>query len=87
MTSPRRFEQDLPALVSDLYGGGMMPDYRDDILRTTVGTRQRPAWTFPERWLPVDLAARRWPIRPLPWRTLAVALLILLLAALFSSSI
>src|SRR3954469_23243724 len=80
MTSPRRFEKDFPGLLAALYAGAT-PDYRDDILRTTVATRQRPAWTFPERWLPVDLAARRWPIRPLPWRTLAVALLILLLAA------
>jgi Tol biopolymer transport system component len=80
MTSARRFERDLPELLTDLYVGGL-PDYRDDIVRSTAATRQRPAWTFLERWIPVDLAMRRLPIRPLPWRTLAVALLILILAA------
>lgn len=80
MTSPRRFEQDLPALLTDLYVGGL-PDYRDDLLRQTAATRQRTAWSFLERWIPVDLAIRRLPIRPVPWRTLAVALLILILAA------
>jgi len=80
MTSPRRFEQDLPALLADLYVGGA-PDYRDDLLRQTAATRQRPAWTFLERWIPMDLAMRRLPVRPVPWRTLAVALLILVLAA------
>ena len=80
MTSPRRFEQDLPELLADLYVGPL-PEYRDDILQGTAAVRQRPSWSFPERWLPVDLAMRRLPIRPLPWRTLAVALLILILAA------
>ncbi|TAL07514.1 MAG: hypothetical protein EPO00_09200 [Chloroflexota bacterium] len=35
------------------------PDYLDDILQLTARTSQRPRWTFPERWLPVDLATRR----------------------------
>ena len=85
MTSPRRFEQDLPALLADLYVGGT-PDYRDDLLGQTARTPQRPAWTFPERWLPVDLSARRVPFAPIPWRAIAVATLILvvLAAALFA---
>ena len=32
MTSPRRFEQDLPALLADLYLAAT-PDYRDDLVR------------------------------------------------------
>jgi Tol biopolymer transport system component len=80
MTSPRRFEQDLPALLADLYVGGL-PDYRDDIVLTTAATRQRPAWTFPERWIPMDVAMRRLPVARLPWRTLAIAALIAILAA------
>ena len=54
MTSPRRFEQDLPALLADLYLAGT-PDYRDDLVQQVARVRQRPAWTFPERWLPMDL--------------------------------
>lgn len=30
------------------------PDYVDDVLQLTAGSRQRPRWSFPERWLPVN---------------------------------
>jgi len=43
--------------------------------------RQRPAWTFPERWLPMDLATRRLPFATVPLRALIVLALILILAA------
>jgi hypothetical protein len=80
MTSTRRFEQDLPALLEDLYVNGT-PDYRDDLVRQTAGMRQRPAWTFPERWLPMDLATRRLPFAAVPLRALIVLALILIVAA------
>jgi len=80
MTTSQRFERELPGLLSDLYVGGM-PDYRDDLLRATAATRQRPAWSFPARWIPMDVATRRLPFATVPWRTLGVALLILILAA------
>ena len=57
MTSPRRFEQDLPAILADLYLAGT-PDYRDDLVRQVDRVKQRPAWTFLERWIPVDIATR-----------------------------
>jgi dipeptidyl aminopeptidase/acylaminoacyl peptidase len=81
MTSPRRFEQDLPALIADLYLAGT-PDYRDDLVRQTARVRQRPAWTFPERWLPMDLVTKAAPAASrVQWRTLGVlGLLIALLA-------
>ena len=80
MTSARRFEQDLPALLDDLYVAGM-PDYRDDLVRQTARIRQRPGWTFPERWLPMDLATRRLPFAAVPLRALIVLALILILSA------
>jgi Tol biopolymer transport system component len=80
MTSPRRFEQDLPVLLADLYVGGL-PDYRDDIVRATAQVRQRPAWTFLERWIPMDLATRRPPFPTVPLRALIVLALILVVAA------
>ena len=40
MTSDRRFEQELPALLEDLFVGSM-PAYRDDILMLTAHTSQR----------------------------------------------
>ena len=40
-------------------------------------TRQRPAWSFPARWLPMDLAISRACRRaPAPWRLIGVALLV-----------
>jgi hypothetical protein len=80
MTSPRRFEQDLPALLDDLYVAGT-PDYRDDLFRATARTRQRPAWSFLTRWLPMDLTMRRLPTVPAPWQVIGAALLIALLLA------
>jgi len=81
MTSPRRFEQDLPALLVDLYLAGT-PDYRDDLFRQTARVRQRPAWTFPERWLPMDVVSRQVPTPAFPWRrVLALAVIGLLVVA------
>ena len=80
MTSQQRFERELPDLLADLYVGGI-PDYRDELVRTIAATRQRPAWTFPTRWIPMDVATRRLPFATVPWRTLGVMLLILILAA------
>ena len=54
MTTDRRFESDLSDLLAEL-APRRTPDYRDDVVQQTARTRQRPAWTFPERWLPVDL--------------------------------
>ena len=44
------------------------PSYLDDIVARAHRTRQRPAWTLPERWLPMDVArqpviAPRLPLR------------------------
>jgi WD40-like Beta Propeller Repeat len=80
MTSPRRFEQDLPALLADLYVIGT-PDYRDDLVRQTARIRQRPAWRFPERWLPLDLVTRRVPLTRVPWHAVGILALIALLIA------
>ncbi len=55
-------------------------DYLDDILLESAGMRQRPSWTFPERWLPMAFATSG-VIAPLriPWRFLAVAALLVVL--------
>jgi dipeptidyl aminopeptidase/acylaminoacyl peptidase len=85
MTSPRRFEQDLPALLAGVYLAGT-PDYRDDLVQQVARVRQRPAWTFPERWLPMDLATKAVPGAPrVPWRIVGVlALLAALLATMLA---
>ena len=77
-----RFEQDLPDLLAEL-APRAVPDYRDDIVRQTTHMRQRPAWTFPERWLPMSvLTTRASAAPPIRWRIVGlVALLLLTLAA------
>jgi Tol biopolymer transport system component len=54
------------------------PDYLDDILSRTATTRQRPAWTSIERWLPVDLTSGTSTLAP---PRLGRALLIVILVA------
>ncbi len=81
MTTPMRFEHDLPRLLDELYVSGA-PDYRDDLVRRIAATRQRSAWTFPERWLPMDVATQAVPTPRLPWRQLGVLALLGVLVAL-----
>jgi Tol biopolymer transport system component len=59
-----------------------VPDYFDDMLRETASHGQRPAWSYPERWLPVEITARPLSMRSFPWRPLVVlGLMALLIAA------
>ncbi len=36
--------------------GSHTPDYVDEVIAATARVRQRPAWTFPSRWLPAGAA-------------------------------
>lgn len=86
MSTDRRFEQELPGLLDELYMGPM-PAYRDHVLRLTAHTRQRPAWSFLSRWLPaVEVVGR-----PVQWRSIGLMVLLAgimlaLLAALIAGS-
>jgi hypothetical protein len=84
-----RLPIELPDLLTEI-AAPRTPDYVDDVLSVTAGTRQRPRWTFPERWLPMGIiVTERVPVRPsIPWRAVAgVALVILawVAAALLSA--
>ena len=84
MTAPTRLERNLPGILDDL-SAGPVPEYLDDVFARTGRMRQRPGWTFPERWLPVADIARTRAFAPAPpWRLIAVALVLiaLVLAAL-----
>ena len=79
MTTERRLTRDLPQILGDL-ATGPYPEYIDDVLATSAGIRQRPGWTFPERWLPmVDLVRQPVLVPRLPWRTIALAVVVLAL--------
>ena len=74
-----RLERALPDILLDLY---LQPDvpYRDDIVGRAERVRQRPAWTFPGRWLPMaDITRERVAAPGLPWRAIGVALVIIAL--------
>jgi len=58
-TDPRSFSTDqLRAALGDV-GEPARPDYLPDIVAQAGRIRQRPAWTFLERWLSVDIAVGR----------------------------
>jgi TolB protein len=79
MTTQPRSDRHLPEILDGLYLGST-PAYRDDVLATATRSRQRPAWTFPGRWFPmVDIARQPAVVRRVPWRPIAVAVLILLM--------
>ena len=60
-----------------------VPDHLDAVLGRTSMARQRPAWSIPERWLPVDTTFRpRFFHVPEAGRLVLVAALITILAAL-----
>lgn len=82
MTPSERFDRRLPEILEEI-SQPRTPDYFDDLLGQTAHMRQRPAWTLPERWLPmVDITRQPAFSRQVPWRQLAVlALIVVLLAA------
>jgi Tol biopolymer transport system component len=78
---PTRFERVLPGLFDEL-ADARTPEYLEAAIERASSRPQRPAWTFPGRWLPMDISTRAVPAPRLPWRQLGVlALLTILLAA------
>jgi Tol biopolymer transport system component len=79
MSANDRFERRLPAILDSL-APMRAPEYFDDILGQVDRTRQRPGWTFPERWLPVSAITNRLAVAPrVPMRP-ALAIILLILA-------
>jgi dipeptidyl aminopeptidase/acylaminoacyl peptidase len=81
MTTPTRLERNLPGILGDL-STAPTPEYLDDVFVRTGRMRQRPAWTFPGRWLPVaEITRPRALSFAPPWRLIALALVVLALLA------
>lgn len=76
------FEQRISTTLAEI-APTRLPEYLDDVFQVTARTRQRPRWTFPERWLPMDLALdRRGPRARVPFAALLLlGLLVLTLLA------
>jgi len=79
MSAARTIETRLPEVLEEL-SNPRMPAYYDDILGQVSRTRQRPGWTFIERWLPLTTLSARLATAPRVPMRIAVALLLLLLA-------
>jgi dipeptidyl aminopeptidase/acylaminoacyl peptidase len=70
-----RLLRSLGAAFDDL-AAARTPDYLEAAIERASSRPQRPAWTFPGRWLPMADITRTRAFAPrLPWRTIAVALL------------
>ena len=80
-TTPRTLTADRLGAAFNEVGGQARPDYLPDIVAQAGRTRQRPAWTFLERWLPMDIAVRRQGVPRAVLVFAVLALLIVLLAA------
>ncbi|MDQ2674247.1 MAG: hypothetical protein M3Y40_06280 [Chloroflexota bacterium] len=81
MTAFDRFDERFGPRLSDALedlATPQFPDYFDTALAEALARRQRPAWTFPERWLPMSTIARPSVTVPgVPLRTVAIVLLLL----------
>ena len=90
MNTNDRLERDLIAWFAET-AAPRTPDYTPDIVLRAAHVRQRPRWTFLERWLPMSVTTLgRGTVRAVPWRTLALitvlALLLLLAVGLYAGS-
>jgi Tol biopolymer transport system component len=82
MTTNERFERTMSAWLTE-DAAYRVPDHLSEVLAVTRATRQRPAWSSLERWLPVDTTFRPRPFAmPSGARLIAVAALLLLIAAI-----
>src|SRR4051794_20457083 len=83
---------DFDGMVSewlDDQAGRGAPDYLAEILTRTTRTRQRPAWSSLERWLPVQMtfSRRLAPIPRLAWIAVLLAMLVIAAAALLAAGV
>lgn len=58
MSARHDFDAQLETMLEDL-GAPRVPEYLDEVFALARRTRQRPAWTSPGRWLPMQLTFAR----------------------------
>jgi WD40-like Beta Propeller Repeat len=84
MSAIRPLETRLPDVLEEL-SAPRTPAYFDGILGQVGRTRQRPRWTFIERWLPVTTISERLATTPRVQTRLVLAVVMLLLALAVSA--
>jgi hypothetical protein len=76
-----RIDRVLPELFGEL-ADARSPDYLEAAIEHASSRPQRPAWTFPERWLPMEITTRAVSTTaPLPQRQLGVLMIVTILLA------
>jgi hypothetical protein len=87
MTLNDGFNRTVSTWLDDQAGRGA-PDYLDEVLARRTRTRQRPAWSSLERWLPMQLtfSGRLAPIPRPAWALALLVILVLAVAALFAAT-
>jgi Tol biopolymer transport system component len=80
MTLNDGFDRTVSDWLNEKAGRGA-PGYLDETLTRTARTRQRPAWSSLERWLPVQTTLRFVPVPRLAWLLIVLGLIVALGAA------
>lgn len=80
MTTRDSFGRDLSRWLHE-DAAHRVSDHLGEVLVRTVATRQRPWWSSPERWLPVQTTLRLAPVPRVPVLLLVTAALVVAIAA------
>ena len=83
MERTTRVDRVLPALFVEL-ADARTPVYLEAAIEQASSRPQRPAWTFPGRWLPMEISTRVASAPRMPMRTIALLALVALLAAILA---
>ncbi|MFL5640730.1 MAG: TolB family protein [Chloroflexota bacterium] len=81
MTQLDGFDRNVIDWLDEQAGHGM-PGYLDEALARTIRTRQRPWWSSPERWLPMQTTLRFAPAPRIAWLLVVLALIVGLVSAI-----
>jgi len=80
MNHPDHLETELTAWFTET-AAPQTTDFLDDILWQTAHSSQRPRWTFPERWIPVEITMSRVQA-PMGARYVALLVILILITAI-----
>jgi Tol biopolymer transport system component len=81
MTTPDTFGRDLSRWLHE-DAEHRMSDHLPEVLVRTAATRQRPWWSSPERWLPMESTLRLAPTPRIAWLLVVLALVVAIVAAI-----
>ena len=80
MDRTTRVDRVLPELFAEL-AGGRTPDYLEAAIERASSRPQRPSWTFPGRWIPMQISTRVALAPWMPWRTIVILAIVALTVA------